>query len=59
MVDYDLKRDVVVMMMMMVLMEMIVDMAEVDTDAMLIGDDDDDADMANLVRYRCATVPGS
>ena len=47
------------MMLMMVLMEMIVDMAEVDTDAMLIGDDDDDADMANLVRYRCATVPGS
>ena len=36
MVDYDLKRDVVVMMLMMVLMEMIVDMAEVDTDAMLI-----------------------
>ena len=36
MVDYDLKRDVVVMMVMMVLMEMIVDMAEVDTDAMLI-----------------------
>ena len=36
MVDYDLKRGVVVMMLMMVLMEMIVDMAEVDTDAMLI-----------------------
>ena len=35
MIDYDLKRDVVVTMMMMVLMEMIVDMAEVKTRGML------------------------
>ena len=37
----------------MIFMKMIVDMAKVDSD------DDDADDMANLVRYRCATVPGS